>query len=254
LWVGGLVGLLALIGMLTIASFIADANDSELAKRQAASDNIAAKARALATSNGVPATGALDVFSTTPMWRARRLYAQRCRNCHDRDSKDRKGPLIEAGHASRGWFEAFLKTPSGDAFWGRTKLAKTDDAMKPVEHDVADLAALVELLYAQTGASDAKPDLMKRGRALFAEECTDCHTLEDGIAGQSAPALFGVGSRDWYTAFIGNPKSAVHMGADRSEMPRFDKELSIVERDALAEYLVWLRTATPQDVAALGEP
>ena len=36
-------------------------------------------------------------------------------------------------------------------------------------------------------------------------------------------------------------------------MPRFDKDLSIVDRDALAEYLVWLRTATPQDVEALGD-
>jgi hypothetical protein len=34
-------------------------------------------------------------------------------------------------------------------------------------------------------------------------------------------------------------------------MPRFDKELSLTERDALAEYLVWLRTATPEDLAAL---
>ena len=39
--------------------------------------------------------------------------------------------------------------------------------------------------------------------------------------------------------------------SDKSEMPRFDKDLSIVDRDALAAYLVWLRTATPADVAAL---
>jgi hypothetical protein len=35
-------------------------------------------------------------------------------------------------------------------------------------------------------------------------------------------------------------------------MPRFDEELTIIERDQLAEYLVWLRTATPQDLAKLG--
>ena len=43
------------------------------------------------------------------------------------------------------------------------------------------------------------------------------------------------------------------MGDDKSEMPRFDKDLSIVDRDALAEYLVWLRTATQQDLDALGD-
>jgi hypothetical protein len=41
------------------------------------------------------------------------------------------------------------------------------------------------------------------------------------------------------------------MGHDKSQMPRFDRELTLVERDALAEYLVWLRTATAADLAAL---
>jgi hypothetical protein len=41
------------------------------------------------------------------------------------------------------------------------------------------------------------------------------------------------------------------MGPDHSEMPRFDKDLSIVDRDALAEWLLWLRSATPGDVAKL---
>jgi hypothetical protein len=34
-------------------------------------------------------------------------------------------------------------------------------------------------------------------------------------------------------------------------MPRFGKELSLAQRDALAEYLVWLRTATEADLKAL---
>ena len=44
------------------------------------------------------------------------------------------------------------------------------------------------------------------------------------------------------------------MTPDMSSMPRFDKELTIVERDLIAEYLVWLRTATPADLDALGPP
>jgi hypothetical protein len=39
---------------------------------------------------------------------------------------------------------------------------------------------------------------------------------------------------------------------DKSEMPRFDQELTIVERDLLAEYLVWLRTHTKADLDRLG--
>ena len=32
---------------------------------------------------------------------------------------------------------------------------------------------------------------------------------------------------------------------------RFDRDYSIIDRDALAEYLVWLRTATQHDVDML---
>jgi hypothetical protein len=41
------------------------------------------------------------------------------------------------------------------------------------------------------------------------------------------------------------------MGPEHSQMPRFDKDLSIVDRDALAEYLMWLRTASQRDVDTL---
>ena len=253
-WIGGVVGLFAMIGALTLASFSADAGDAELAKRQDQADRLAAKARKLAARYGVPATGAQDVYAGPPMARARAIYAQRCHDCHDRESKDRKGPIIGPGHGSRVWFEALLKAPSGDAFWGHTKLVKTDDAMKPVELPDGELADLVELLYAQTGAADVDVQRRDRGKALFDKQCTDCHSLDEGVAGQSAPGLAGVGSRDWYTQFVGNPKSPVHMGPDKSEMPRFDKELSLVDRDALAAYLVWLRTASAQDIAALDGP
>jgi mono/diheme cytochrome c family protein len=159
--------------------------------------------------------------------------------------------VIAAGHGNRAWLLAFLKAPSGDEFWGRTKLAKTDDAMKPVELPPADLDDLVEALYAQSGASDVDAAKRDRGKTIFDKACTDCHSIDDGVAGTSAPGLGTLGSRDWYTHFIGNPKSPVHMGPEHSQMPRFDKDLSIVDRDALAEYLMWLRTASQRDVDTL---
>jgi len=67
----------------------------------------------------------------------------------------------------------------------------------------------------------------------------------------TAPVLAGLGTREYYFSFIGNPKSGLHMGGgERSQMPRFDRELTLAERDELAAYLVWLRTATPTDMAA----
>ena len=252
LWLGALAGLFALIGALTVASFARDANDPELAKRLAKAEVLANRARKLAVANGVPVTGALDVYKTPRMWKARSLFATRCANCHDATSKERKGPVIAPGHGDRHWLTKFLQAPSDDAFWGKTKLAKTDAAMKPVELPASDLADLVELLYAESGAEGIDAAKRERGLKVFESACTDCHSREEGVAGASGPALAGLGSRDHYTSVISNPKSALHMGADKSEMPRFDRELTIVERDALAEYLVWLRTATEQDLRALG--
>lgn len=249
-WSSGVALVCAVIAGLTFMSVATDMNDPALAKRQAAADQLATHARALAVEHGVPATGALDVYKTPTMWRARSLFEQRCKGCHDAQSKDRKGPIIGPGHANRAWFAAFLRDPSSDAYWGRTKLAKTDDAMKPVKLTPDQEANLVEMLYAQTGATDVDPIKVDRGKKMFGDACTDCHEIGEGVAGSSAPGLGGVASRDWFTSFIGNPKSEVHMG-DKAEMPRFDKDLSIVDRDALAAYLVWLRTATPADVAAL---
>jgi cytochrome c2 len=185
------------------------------------------------------------------MYRERTLWAQRCADCHDADSKDRKGPIIGAGHGSRAWIKGFLVKPSDDAYWGRTKLSKTDDAMKAVDLQGGDLDDLVEALYAESGATDIIPAKRERGKAVFEKACTDCHSLDEGVAGGSGPGLGGIGSRDYYTHFIGNPKSPVHMGPEHSEMPRFDKDLSIIDRDALAEYLLWLRSATPGDIAKL---
>jgi len=252
LWLGALTGMFALIGALTVASFARDGNDPELAKRRAKAEIQANRARKLAAENGVPVTGPLDVYKTPKFWKPRTVFAARCANCHDATSKERKGPVIEPGHGDRRWLTKFLQAPSDEHFYGKTKLAKTDAAMKPVELPAGDLADLVEMLYAESGADGIDAAKRERGLKVFEAACTDCHAREEGVAGASGPALAGLGSRDYYTSFLSNPKSALHMGTDKSEMPRFDRELSIVDRDALAEYLVWLKKATPQDLTSLG--
>ena len=250
-WLGGLAGLFAIICGLTVMSFVRDASDDDLAKRLGDATMRAGRARAIAKTYGVPASGGQDIWSMAPMWKARTLYAQRCASCHDETSKDRKGPIIAPGHGNRAWIGAFMKAPSSDPYWGKTKLANSEAKMAPVNAEPAQLEALVELIYAQSGATDVDVEKRDRGKGLFEEMCTDCHSLTEGVSG-SGPNLAGVGTRAYFTSFISNPKSGVHMGADSSEMPRFDEELSIVERDAIAEYLVWLRTATPVDLNALG--
>ena len=250
-WLGGIAGLFAVIVGLTVMSFARDASDDDLAKRLDEATVRAERARTIAKTYGVPATGGQDIWSMAPMWKARSLYAQRCASCHDADSKDRKGSIIAPGHGNRTWIAGFLRAPNSDPFWGKTKLSKTDQAMAPVKADPDKLEALVEIVYAQSGALDVDANKVATGKQLFEEMCTDCHSLTEGVSG-SGPNLAGVGTRAYYWSFVSNPKSGVHMGVDASEMPRFDEELTIVERDQLAEYLVWLRQATEVDLHALG--
>lgn len=250
-YIAGVLGLIVAIVALTVSSFARDGGDEALAARQDKAEQRALRARALAVENGVPVTGALDVFTTVPMYRPRALFARYCANCHDADSEDRKGPIIGAGHGNRAWLKGFLADPSGDAYYGRAKLAHSEDAMKPVTMTDAQLDDLVERLYAESGASDVDAGQRERGQALFEDACTDCHSLDDGVGGGSGPGLGGLGSRDYYTSYISNPARPAHM-ASLAEMPRFDRELSIVDRDALAGYLVWLRTATQRDLDLLG--
>jgi ubiquinol-cytochrome c reductase cytochrome b subunit len=244
---GGAVALCALISALTLVSWRHDAGDAAFVEREAAAQQLAAKARRLARAHGVPAAGGTAVYQTAPMWRGRSLWEAQCASCHQ--GEERKGPLIAAGYGSRAWIARFLAEPSGDEFFGRTKLAKSETAMEPVKLTGEALAAMVELVYAQSGAGDADLARAEGAKAAFEETCSDCHSLEDGVS-SSGPALARRGSVDHLVHFIGNPGAPIHLGTS-SEMPRFDRELSISEREAIAHYLIWLRTATAADVQAL---
>jgi len=260
---GGLAGVLAVIAALTMMSFSRDSGDPELAKRRADADRLAARARSLAREYGVPATGGADIWSMAPMWRGRMLFAKMCAGCHEAsDAKERIGPIIEPGHGDRAWLRAFLRAPSDPQFWGRTKLAKTDMAMDPVaklEIQPGPLEDIVEYLISQSGETEVDAAKVGRGKDAF-EACSTCHSADEGAVQSPkdkptealGPNLFGLHSRAFYLSFISNPKHPIHMGPDKSEMPRFDGDLSVADRDAIAEYLVWLRRATPADLGKLG--
>ncbi len=243
----GAVAVLALVGL----SLRDDAGDPELAKRTAWAEQRATQARRLALANGVPPTGGTAVFETAPHWKARSIWQKACASCHEGD--DRKGPLIAIGYGSRAWIRGFLVDPSGDAYFGRTKLGKSEKAMKAVEQTGAELDALVEMVYAESGAKDVDPAKVELGRGLFDSVCSDCHEREAGKESDPGPNLFGMGSRAHRAALIASPASPTMYGA-HNEMPAFAADTTEGDRAALATWLAWLQTATAADVAALGEP
>jgi ubiquinol-cytochrome c reductase cytochrome b subunit len=238
-------------GVLTVLSFRQDAQDPALIERQAKAEQRAALARSLAREHGVPAAGGTAVFTTAPFYRARTLWAKHCAGCHDATADKRKGPVIGPGYNDRRWIREMLIEPSGDARFGRTKLAATDAAMPPVERAGAELDALVELVYAETGAPDVDAAKVSAALPLFEEDCSGCHTRTAGEVSESAPALHGRGTAEYLGALIAAP-DAPRFFAVGNEMPAIP-ELDAGDREALAAYLIWLRTATPADIKALGE-
>ncbi len=240
-----------LVAGLTFASYRQDAADGTLADRQRASDQRAMQARVLAQINGVPATGGTSVFETAAFYRARVIWNRSCAKCHEGDK--REGPAIGPGYDSRAYIRGFLTGPSSDLYYGRSKLAAKEGAMKPVEQTGADLDAVVEMVYAETGAPDVDAAKAARGRTIFDDTCSDCHERDDGKESVSAPNLYHRGSRDWLAGFIASPGGPTFFG-DRNAMPKVGADLTPDERAKVALYLTWLRTANDGFLASLGEP
>jgi ubiquinol-cytochrome c reductase cytochrome b subunit len=239
--IGGIIGVAAL----TIVSYREDAADAKLGERIEAAEKLALKARRLARENGVPAAGGVAVYTTAPFYLARKIWSERCASCHE--GKERKAPVVEAGYNGRPWIRAFLQAPSGPAFFGTTKI----DEMDPVELSGADLDAIVEMVYAETGAKDVDTALAEKGRTLFDDgDCGDCHERTGTEPGTSAPNLAGRGSLEMLVSFIGDAGQPRFFG-EMNDMTKLSDELTAEELRAVAEYVVWLRDASPEDVAKL---
>jgi len=250
------------LGGSIVASYRADARDAGLHERRAEAAKQAGRARRLALANGVPAGGGLQVYTTAPFYRARTVWARECASCHEGD--ERKGPLIGAGFNDRAWIRGVIADPAHDDYFGKTKMVKAEDAMPKTTAPAADIDALAEMVYAETGAKDADPAKVARGQAVFDSDdddgdgeddegtCTACHE-RTGVEGSSGPNLAGRGSPAYLAALIRNPAEERFFGV-RDEMKAFGKDkVSDDDLAALVEYLTWLRTATPADVAALDD-
>jgi ubiquinol-cytochrome c reductase cytochrome b subunit len=222
-------------GALTVISFSEDAGDPDMQERLVEAHEQGALARGLAREHGVPTAGGPAVFTTAPHYQGRRLWAEHCDACHNGD--DREGPEIGPGYNSRAWIAAFLRAPQDDRFFGVTGI----DKMKPVELQGRDFDAIVEFVYAETGAADADAALAADGVRLFDDgKCWECHERDGTTASAPGPNLGGRGTAAWLEEFIAAPEGERFFGK-LNEMPEFGLELSTAERAALAEYIYSLR-------------
>jgi ubiquinol-cytochrome c reductase cytochrome b subunit len=240
-WQLAALGLLAVVmGGLMVVSFLEDGEDELYQKGIAASEVQARKARTLALHEGVPPSGGTSVYATERFSLARAIWREDCASCHQGSA--RKGPEIGPGYNSRAWIRAFLQNPSDKRFFGLTEI----NEMKPVKQKGADLDALVELVYAQTGAKDVDAKLVEQGQALFDGDgdCSNCHSIDGKAEGEPGPNLGGRGSVEVLTEFIARPDHPRWFGK-LNEMPTFYNKYNGMERREVAEWIISLRDQRP---------
>jgi ubiquinol-cytochrome c reductase cytochrome b subunit len=230
------VSLLALGGLSAIA-IAKDARDPLYAKGRAAEEARARQARTLALK-GMPAEGGLAVFRNDPLNHARDLWDQRCSGCHAlAGTGGDKGPDFK-DYDSRAWIRAFLANPEGPLFMGT---AKIDQGMKPVAGTPEELEALVEMVYAQTGAPDADTARAAQGRGLVAQkDCDSCHEL-DSEGENAGPNLNGRGTLAWVEAVIADAGQGRLFG-EKNKMPKFAGKLAPIEIEDLARFVIAQKT------------
>jgi ubiquinol-cytochrome c reductase cytochrome b subunit len=233
--------------VLIVVAKSSDAADKALAERQRDADAQAQRARKLALL-GVPPGAGTRVYENEPFFRERRIFAERCGGCHV--GKKRKGPELVAGYGSRAWIADYLREPDAMRFFGVTKGIHK---MKPAKYMGGDFDAVVEMVYAESGATDVKTELADKGRTLFDEgPCSDCHSRKPGAAGDEGPNLSGRGTVAYLADLIASPGSPEHFG-ELDEMPPFKEKLSPEEINGLAAYVASLRDVRPAAPPVVGK-
>jgi len=226
-----LAALLVGAGTLMGLAKLQDARDPAFRKRVHEAEEQANKARKLARL-GVPPQGGTAVYENEPQFHGRRIFRERCEGCHVGD--ERKGPELVPGWSSRAWLHDYLLDPDGARFFGPTKAIH---GMKPTKYRGEELDALVEMLYAETGATDADAAKVERGRQVFDNgPCSDCHSRDGTTTGEEGPNLGGRGTRDWLIGFIADAGQPRFYG-DKNEMPVFKEKLRPDEIEKVAEYI-----------------
>src|SRR5262249_55471957 len=152
-----------------------DASDPAAARARDEARARAETARRLARQ-GAAAGQARAAADPDPLRPARELWSAKCARCHGLGGQGGGRAPGLRGYNSRAWILGFLENPDGPLYMGPAKLERS---MKPVDGTPDELAALTELVYSLTGARDADPALVQRGRELVpVKDCDSCHDIE----------------------------------------------------------------------------
>ena len=276
--------LIAGAGILTVLAWHDDHNGTTPESQHylaAVSDAEAQAERAIELAGGptgIPPTGALALMRTDAKIQGPKIFRQHCAACHNHTSSEVGHNILAEkqsasdlqGFGSVDWVRGLLDPEQVNTprFFGATKF-KDGDMVKFVHETIGDklkelkgeeLAAYKRKIedVAVAMAADAGlgktagglADLEKRvasGRDAIVNEfaCIDCHKVgKEGALG-SAPDLTNYASREWLTAFIGNPRDERFYRDTNDRMPAFAPHPNDPANQLTAEELKllvsWLR-------------
>lgn len=242
-----------------------DSHDAQYRKARARADAQGSAAVELAKA-GIPPEGALFMVRHDPELHGADLFEKHCASCHVLgtfgDPQKATATKLD-GWTTPKWIEAMIHDPDGAEFFGRGPYKGQMQSVDVRPKDVPDgqpwtpiiksdqEKRAVSLFLASLGdePGDAPTALDEPTRALgekiVSERCTTCHLYKgdgDEEGSDTAPELAAYGSVGWTRAQVADPSSA---GTYRKKafdpkmkkhMPRFDKELSPEDVDAVARW------------------
>ena len=239
---GGFVAAAAL-GLLSLAT---DARSPTFQRQEAAAERRARRALRLARA-GVPPEGGLALVQAQPEDRGRKLFAQRCLECHVLGGEGvSKGPRLD-GYLSKAWLVGAVMNPSGPDYFGNTKIRGMDAFDKLGPEKLSLLGDFLVSLRDVKGGPETFSPAHDAGRRVFEKAgCSDCHTVKPGETSH-APSLARYGSTTWLTGFLRDPGSPLYYDKDNA-MPEFGRTLTPQQIGDLVAFLGTL--AVPEDVVA----
>jgi ubiquinol-cytochrome c reductase cytochrome b subunit len=237
-------------GSLTYLALARDWQDPEFQEARQTADRLAARARELADSGGIPPEGAIALLRNDPHTRAPLLFADHCAACHrfgDRFQAGEEASDLE-GFATASWIRELLRDPGSPRFFGRTRLTQMKQWVEKTLTDVtseeqAELDRAAQWLAGHPRGlpRDGDDSEFARGFEAFTNWCIDCHKYEgEGGTDLAGPDFTGYGSQAWIRQMLFAPDSAERYGK-RSSMPSFANKLTDREVEML---LGWISSSS----------
>jgi ubiquinol-cytochrome c reductase cytochrome b subunit len=234
-----MLGLVAVMGYLTLHSYRTDAADPDFQEAVAQGQASAHRTIELAQAQGIPPTGALTLLQNDPQTQGPKIYRQHCAACHPYNdpqgmqiTPDEASAMDLYGFASADWIRGLLdpEQVGGPKYFGNNENFAEGDMVSYVQGDlegyVEDLGQekldlLIQGLAAEATRSEPSDPDEAVVEVMGEFGCTDCHKFhEEGDLGYG-PDLTGYGSQEWLTALISDPEGERFYPDTNDGMPAF---------------------------------